>query len=169
MVIKVNIQLGVDELPALMDYLSSRDAEINVTTAGSEQDTRPDPSVLKPETLELLGARATPDTREMLTRFIAEEIRQRNAIDEPGSGQASYIRLYVPGPRKVGAYVYVRPTQGCVDLRLPRHYAEGCQAAYARDVKANDPYAIRVRLDSAKALEEAHRLAEQAARNALEA
>ena len=168
MVIKVNIQLGADELPALMDYLSSRDAEINVTTIGADQNGQSDVSALKPETMELLRTRAIPETRELFTRFIAEEIQQRNATDELGSEKTSYVKLYVPGPRRVGAYVYVRPDRGFVDLRLPRRYAEGCTSAYARDVQDGNPHGVRVRLDSAETLAEAQGLAEQAARLALE-
>jgi hypothetical protein len=166
--IRVNIQLGADELPALMDYLSSRNAEINVTTTGSEQNVQPEVSGLKAATAELLRTRAIPETRELFTRFIAEEIQQRDAIDELGSEKTSYVKLYVPGPRKVGAYVYVRPDRGFVDLRLTRQYAEGCKYAYARDVNDENAHAVRVRLDSPEALAEAHQLAEQAARRALE-
>ena len=70
--------------------------------------------------------------------------------------------MHVPGPRRRGAYAYVTPATANVNLRLPKEYADGCQYAFARNVRDSDPYAIRVRLTSVEALDEARKLAGEA-------
>jgi hypothetical protein len=76
--------------------------------------------------------------------------------------------MYVPGPRHRGAYAYVTPATANVNFRLPKEYADGCQYAFARNVKDGDPHAVRVRLTSVEALAEARKLAGEAYKRALE-
>ena len=90
----------------------------------------------------------------------------RHASDVPVR-KTGYVRLHVPGPRRLGAYAYVSPGTANVGLRLPKEYADGCQYAFARNVKDADPQGVRVRLTSVEALAEARKLAGEAYKRAL--
>ena len=129
---------------------------------GPEQHSEPQTSPLQENTVALLQQEATPATRHYLEQFISDEVSTRHASDVPGSRNPGYVRLHVPGPRRRGAYAYVTPATANVNLRLPKEYADGCQYAFARNVRDGDPYAIRVRLTSVEALDEARKLAGEA-------
>lgn len=141
------------------------DAEI--TVLGPEQHPEPQTSPLQEDTVALLEQKASPTTRQYLEQFISDEVSTRHASDVLGPGNAGYVKLYVPGPRRRGAYAYVSPATANVNLRLPKEYADGCRYAFARDVKDGDPYATRVRLTSAEAVAEARNLACEAYERAL--
>jgi hypothetical protein len=79
-----------------------------------------------------------------------------------GRGKAGFVRLYVPGPRTLGAYAVVSVSGGYVTFRLPKEAANGCHHAFAREVQDRDPYAVRARLTSDEAVDEARRLAGEA-------
>lgn len=166
MTIKVTIQLGSEDGPWFADLLRSvGDAEI--TVLGPEQHPEPQTSPLQEDTVALLQQEATPAARQYLEQFILNEVSTRHASDVLGSRNPTYVKLYVPGSRRRGAYAYVTPATANVNLRLPREYADGCQYAFARDVKDGDPNAVRVRLTSAEAVAEARRLAGEAYTRAL--
>jgi hypothetical protein len=165
-VIKVTIQLGPEDGPWFADLLRSvGDAEI--TVLGPEQHPEPQTSPLQEDTVALLQQEATPATRQYVEQFISDEVSTRDASDVPGSRNPGYVRLYVPGPRRRGAYAYVTPRTANVGFRLPREYANGCQYAFARNVKDANPLAVRVRLTSVEALAEARKLAGEAYARAL--
>ena len=69
----------------------------------------------------------------------------------------------VPGPRRVGAYCYVRPDRTYLDFRLPLEAADGYSFAVARNVQADNAHAVRLTLTTREALPEAHQLARRAA------
>jgi hypothetical protein len=164
--IKVNIQLGPEDGPWFADVLRSiGDAEI--TVSGPDQHVEPPASVVQEDILSLLQQKASPAARPLLEQFIADEVTARQAAQVLGRGETVYVRLYVPGPRLLGAYAFVEPAGAHVTLRLPKVLAEGCHYAFARDVKDGDPYAVRVRLSSAEAVAEARRLAGEAYERAL--
>jgi hypothetical protein len=73
---KVNIQTSMEELPDLLDFLASRNAEITVTTTNTETDG----SLLKPETLALVQAKATQRIQGYVTEFLAGEIKLRPLV-----------------------------------------------------------------------------------------
>src|SRR5262249_226991 len=133
------------------------DAEITVT--GPEQHVEAPNSPLQEATLTLLQQKASPTARQFMEQFIAAEITVRHASDVLGRSQVGFVRLYVPGPRLLGAYAVVAVGGGFVDFRLPKDSAKKCQHAFARDVKDNEVYAVRARLTSAEVVEEAGRLA----------
>jgi hypothetical protein len=165
-VIKVTIQLGPEDGPWFADLLRSvGDAEI--TVLGPEQHLEPQTSPLREDTVALLQQEATPATRQYLEQFISDEVSTRHASDVPGSRNPGYVKLYVPGPRRRGAYAYVTPATANVNLRLAREYADGCQYAFARNVGDGNPHAVRVRLTSVEALAEARELAGEAYERAL--
>jgi hypothetical protein len=176
--IKVNIQIDREDLPSLMGLLkdSGPDTEISVTVtdqgvpapaghadAASIAETREGgaDSVLDQAALEKLEA-ASPHIRPFLKRFMEHEVQERHAQVITGLESTNYVRLYVPGPQRLGAYCYVKP--GYLDFRLPARYAEGCQFAFPRNVKDGNTYAVRLRLQSPfeDALDEARKLAEKA-------
>jgi len=160
-VIKVTIQLGPEDGPWFADLLRSvGDAEI--TVLGPEQHPEPQTSPLQEDTVALLQQEATPATREYVEQFISDEVSTRDASDVRASRNPGYVRLHVPGPRHRGAYAYVTPRTANVGFRLPKEYADGCQYAFARNVKEGDPYAVRVRLTSVEAVAEARELAGEA-------
>jgi hypothetical protein len=159
--IKVHIQLGPEDGPWFADLLRSvGDAEITVT--GPEQHAETLASPLQETTLSLLRQKASPAARESMEHFISGEVTARQASDMVGRGKAGFVRLYVPGPRLLGAYAVVAVSGGYVTLRLPKEYAKDCHHAFARDVRDDDVYAVRVRLTNADAVDEARSLAGEA-------
>jgi hypothetical protein len=165
--IKVSIQLGPEDGPWFADLLRSvGDAEI--TVLGPEQHSEPRTSCLREDTIVLLQQKASPATRQNLEQFISDEISMRHASDVPVGGKANYVRLHVPGPRRRGAYAYVSPATANVNLRLPKEYANGCQHAFPRNVRDDNPHAVSVRLTSVEAVAEARELAGEAYARALE-
>lgn len=175
--IKVNIQIDREDLPSLIGLLkdSGPDTEISVTVidqgvpapaghAGAastaERGEGGTGSVLDQAALEKLEL-TSPQIRPLLKRFMEREVQERHAQVVAGLKSTKYVRLHVPGPQHLGAYCYVKP--GYLDFRLPARYAEGCQFAFARNVK-DDTYAVRLRLQSSSedALDEAWELAEKA-------
>jgi len=159
--IKVHIQLGPEDGPWFAELLRSvGDAEI--TVSGPEQHAQSHANPLQEDTLALLQQKASPANRQLLEQFIAYEVTARHASDVLGRSKTGYVRLYVPGPRHLGAYAYVAVAAAYVNLRLPKEYAKDCRYAFARNVKEGDPYGVRVRLTSAEAVAEAQRLAGEA-------
>ncbi|MFE8011363.1 hypothetical protein ACFU3O_01325 [Streptomyces antibioticus] len=165
MAIKVSIHANPEELPALIDALAAHGAEFSLHATARTTET-PAPSVLDPEVLALLRTRAASQYADLFVSFVEKEVRAHGAIAELGTEKTSYVKLYVPGPRKVGAYCYVRPDRGCLDFRLPIEAAEGCRFAAARNVQADNAHPVRLPLTVADALPEAHRLARRAAEEA---
>jgi hypothetical protein len=165
-VIKVTIQLGPEDGPWFADLLRSvGDAEI--TVLGPEH-SEPQTSPLQADTLVLLQQMASPATRQNIEQFISDEVSTRHASDVPVGGKANYVRLHVPGPRRRGAYAYVSPGTANVNFRLPKEYASGCQHAFPRNVRDDNPHAVSVRLTSVEAVAEARELAGEAYERALE-
>jgi hypothetical protein len=159
--IRVNIQLGPEDGPWFAELLRSL-GEAEVTVSGPEQHQGRLASPLQEDTLALLQQKASPSARPFMEQFLSGEVTERHASDVLGRGKAGYVRLYVPGPRLLGAYATVAVSGGYVTLRLPKEYAKGCDYAFARDVQDRDVYAVRVRLTSAEAVDEARRLAGEA-------
>jgi hypothetical protein len=165
-VIKVTIQLGSEDGPWFADLLRNvGDAEI--TVLGPEQHPEPQTGPLQEDTVALLRQKASPATRQYVEQFISDEVSTRHASDVPVGGKAGYVRLHVPGPRRLGAYAYVSPATANVNLRLPKVYANGCQYAFARNVRDDNPHAVSVRLTSVEALAEARKLAGEAYKRVL--
>jgi hypothetical protein len=159
--IKVHIQLSPEDGPWFAELLRSvGDAEI--TVSGPEQRAEPQASALQEDTLALLQQKASPTARPLLEQFIAGETTTRQAAQVLGHGKAVLVRLYVPGPRNLGAYVVIDPKNSNLAFRLPKECAAGCNHAFARDVQDGDPYGVRMLLTSGEALAEAHRLAGEA-------
>lgn len=162
MAIRVHIQVsGPEDLPWVTELLRSvGDAEI--TVSGPEQHAEPQASALQEDTLALLQQKASPAARPLLEQFISDETTTRQAVQELGHGKAVLVRLYVPGPRNLGAYVVIDPKNSNLTFRLPKECAAGRNHAFARDVKDGDPYAVRMLLTGGEALAEAHKLASEA-------
>jgi hypothetical protein len=164
--IKVHIQLGPEDGPWFAELLRSvGDAEITVTGPEQhvpEQHAEVLANTLQEATLSVLEQKASPAARQFMEQFISVEVTARHASDQLGRGKAGFVRLYVPGPRLLGAYAVVAVGGGYVNLRLPKEYAKNCHHAFARDVRDGDPYAVRVRLTSAEAVDEAQSLAAKA-------
>ncbi|MET7654315.1 MULTISPECIES: hypothetical protein [unclassified Streptomyces] len=165
MTIKVSLEVSAEELPALIDVLATHGAEFNLRTT-SRQAEAAEPSVLDPEVLALIRARAASQYVDLFVSFVEKEVREHGAVAELGTEKTSYVKLYVPGPRKVGAYCYVRPDRTYLDFRLPGDAAEGCRFAAPRNVQADNAHAVRLPLTTADALPEAYRLARRAAAEA---
>lgn len=181
--IQVN-QVNFEELSWFLEALknSGGDPQINVTVSGPFAATD-DPPLLNDGTIETLLAidnevspalsdataamigNASPEDRALLTRFITGETQEREAVGITGPRDKHlYVRLYAPGSSQRGAYCYVTH-RAYVDFRLPKEEAQGCLFAYAREVRdGGTPYAVRLRLNSEAALQEARRLAARAAR-----
>jgi hypothetical protein len=164
-VIKVSIHASPEELPALIDVLAAHGAEFSLHATARTAEA-PAPSVLDPEVLALLRTRAASQYADLFISFVEKEVREHGAVAELGTEKTSYVKLYVPGPRKVGAYCYVRPDRTYLDFRLAAERAEGCRFAAARNVQADNAHAVRLPLTTPDALPEAHRLARQAAEEA---
>jgi hypothetical protein len=164
--IRVHIQLGPEDGPWFAELLRSvGDAEI--TVSGREQHAEPQASALHEDTLALLQQKASPAARPLLEQFIAGEVTARQAAQVLGHGKAVLVRLYVPGPRNLGAYVVIDPKNSNLTFRLPKECAEGCNHAFARDVQDGDPDGVRVLLTSGDAQAEAHKLAGEAYKRVL--
>jgi hypothetical protein len=160
--IRVHIQVsGPEDLPWVSELLRSV-GEAEIIVSGPDQRTEPQPSALQEDTLALLQQKATPAARPLLEQFISGETTRRQAVQELGQGKTVLVRLYMSGPRNLGAYVAIDPKNSNLTFRLPKECAEGCNYAFARDVKDGDPYAVRMLLTSGEALAEAHRLAGEA-------
>ncbi|AVV40954.1 hypothetical protein PYK79_57395 [Streptomyces sp. ID05-04B] len=165
MTIKVSLEVSAEELPALIDVLAAHGAEFDLRTT-SRQAAAPEPSVLDPEVLALIRTRAASQYADLFVSFVEKEVREHGAVAELGTEKTSYVKLYVPGPRKVGAYCYVRPDRTYLDFRLPGDAAEGCRFAAARNVQADNAHAVRLPLTTSDALPEAYRLARRSAAEA---
>ncbi|MFG2369886.1 hypothetical protein ACGFY9_00205 [Streptomyces sp. NPDC048504] len=163
--IKVSIHASPEELPALIDALAVHGAEFSLHTTTQAEGPQT-ASVLDPDVLALLRTRAAFSYADIFVSFVEMEVREHGAVAELGTEKTSYVKLYVPGPRKVGAYCYVRPDRTYLDFRLPGEAAQGCRYAVARDVQADNPHSVRLPLTTPDALPEAHRLARQAAQEA---
>jgi len=163
--IKVSIHASPEELPALIDALAAHGADFSLhsTSRVTEEWTEP---VLERDVLDLLRTRAPSQYVDLFIAFVEGEVRDHGAVAELGTEKTSYVKLYVPGPRKVGAYVYVRPDRTYLDFRLPSSAADGCRFAAARNVQADNAHAVRLPLTTPDALPEAQRLARQAATEA---
>ena len=161
MTIRVHIQLGPEDGPWFAELLRSvGDAEI--TVSGPEQHAEPQASALQEDTLALLQQKASLTARPLLEQFISGEVTTRQAVQVLGHGKTVLVRLYVPGPRDLGAYVVIDPKNSNMSFRLPRECAAGCNHAFARNVKDSDPYGVRMLLTSGEAVAEARRLAGEA-------
>jgi hypothetical protein len=160
--ITVHIQLGgPEDLPWVAELLRSvGDAEI--TVSGPEQHAEPQASALQQDTLALLQQKASPAARPLLEQFISGETTTRQAVQVLGQGKKVLLRLYVPGPRDLGAYAVIDPKNSNLAFRLPKECAAGCNHAFARNVQDSDPYGVRMLLTSGEAVAEAHRLAGEA-------
>ncbi|MFF8192181.1 hypothetical protein ACF05L_15285 [Streptomyces bobili] len=165
MAIKVTIEASPEDLPALIEALAAHGAEFSLRTAARSAEV-PASSVLDPEVLALLRTRAASQYVNLFVSFVETEVRDHGAVAELGTEKTSYVKLYVPGPRKVGAYCYVRPDRTYLDFRLPVEAAEGCRFAAARNVQPDNAHPVRLPLTTADALPEAHRLARRAAEEA---
>lgn len=156
--VHVQINIGPEDRQWLTELLASlpEGSEITVNGPGAGG------SRALPGDVQEMLARANPQAREPLARFLAGELSDRNAQYRLKTGRDPYVRLLVPGPQYKGSYVYANMT-GKVTFRLPGEHAQGCQFAHALDVVETDPYRVRLYLTSADALEEAHRLAGEAA------
>lgn len=159
MVIKVSIHASPEELPALIDALAAHGAEFSLHSTSPTGDT---PPVLDREVVTLLRTRAPAQHADLFLSFVEKEVRDHGAVAELGTEKTSYVKLYVPGPRRVGAYCYVRPDRTFLDFRLPGSAAEGHRYSAARNVQADNAYAVRLQLTTADALPEALQLARQA-------
>lgn len=160
---KVEITAEPDELAALIKVLMAHGATFTLTGTGVSGVWREVPT----EVQEHLRLTAALEVRTSFTRFLEREVNDRGAVAELGTDNTKYVKIYVPGPRRVGAYAYVRPDRGYIDFRLPREAATGCTYAYARDVKPGHAYSVRLPLADPEALGEADRLAQLAAERAL--
>ncbi|MGW2746806.1 hypothetical protein [Streptomyces sp. NPDC001450] len=158
--IKVTIEAEPGEMPALIEALAAHGAEFSLRSkARPAQRSEP---VLNADVLDLLRTRAPAQQLDHFVSFVETEVREHGAVAELGTEKTSYVKLYVPGPRKVGAYCYVRPDRGYLDFRVPIDAADGCRFAYARDVQSDNSHPVRCPLTKADALPEAHRLADLA-------
>jgi hypothetical protein len=88
----------------------------------------------------------------------------RNSSD----GLGNYLMLYAGGPRRFGAFAYVRPGNGNVKLRLDAAAAKGFQHAHVRNVQSDNSYQVIVTLNTDDAYQEALKLAEKALREVQE-
>lgn len=158
---KIEIQIGKGEIPLLAELLKQigDEAEIVVTT-DDHGVTASEAGALPAEVLEAFQQRSNPAARELIAGFTAAEVAERGAETQVGP---KYVRLYVPGPRLLGAYVYVNYA-GYVSFRLPASAADGRKFARARDLTTPDTYGVRVRLTGPEALAEAGELAAEAYR-----
>ncbi len=118
---------------------------------------------------EHINSRASSDAhRDFVTQFVKEQLATGRAEVSIGhsikraSGQTSYLMLHARGPRRFGAYAYVRPTNAGLTLRLPPDEAKGREYASPRKVPAAHKYAVMCPLRSEGALAEAIDLAEEA-------
>ncbi|WP_181807786.1 hypothetical protein [Streptomyces shenzhenensis] len=158
---KVEITVSAEEMPELIDLLIAKGAQITVHSSGAAAAERP--VSLPPEIIEHLRTTASLDGRVLFTRFLEREVAERDASAELGTENTKYVKLYVPGPRKTGAYAYVTPYRGYIDFRLPASAVDGCAYAYLRDVRPGHAYPVRMPVNKPEALEEAHKLAHMAA------
>jgi hypothetical protein len=163
--IKVSIHASPEELPALIDALAAHGADFSLHSTSQAVEVRTEP-VLDRDVLTLLRTRAPSRHADLFISFVETEVRDYGAVAELGTEKTSYVKLYVPGPRRVGAYCYVRPDRTYLDFRLPGHAADGCRFAAARNVQADNAHAVRLPLTTPEALPEAHRLARRAATEA---
>ena len=85
----------------------------------------------------------------------AEIGRSRTSSD----GYNNYLMLYAKGPRRRGAFAYVKPGTANVDFRLLGEHAEGCQHVVLRNVREGTTYQVTVPLKNDEAYEEALKLA----------
>ncbi|MCX4856821.1 hypothetical protein OG426_37775 [Streptomyces canus] len=154
--IKVTIEADPAEMPALLEALAAHGAEFSLRSKVRPAE-RSGPA-LDPAVLDLLRTRAPAQQLDRFVSFVETELREHGAVAELGTDKTSYVKLYVPGPRKVGAYCYVRPDRGYLDFRVPIDAADGCRFAYARDVQPDNAHPVRCPLTKADALPEAHRL-----------
>ncbi|MGY1401292.1 hypothetical protein ACW69H_28450 [Streptomyces sp. SS10] len=154
--IKVTIEADPAEMPALLEALAAHGAEFSLRSKARSAD-RNGPA-LDPAVLNLLRTRAPAQQLDHFVSFMETEVHEHGAVAELGTDKTSYVKLYVPGPRKVGAYCYVRPDRGYLDFRVPIDAADGCRFAYARDVQRDNAHPVRCPLTKADALPEAHRL-----------
>jgi hypothetical protein len=178
MTIRATITVDNNDLPALLDYLTKNNAEVAVTITGTEP-TAPTKGGLSEEVADFLRRKTRPGThRDVISKFLVGEVWAREAVLVPGTDNTDYIRLHVPGPRRVGAYAYVRLNSGGVDFRLPPERADDDQLHFTthRNIaEGSSPYGIRthlpIRPDDINAhpnyLPEAHMLAAEAASAAL--
>ena len=163
--IKVSIHASPEELPALINALAAHGADFTLHSTSQVADVRTEP-VLDGEVLTLLRTRAPSQYTDLFISFVETEVRDHRAVAELGTEKTSYVKLYVPGPRRVGAYCYVRPDRTYLDFRLPGHAADGCRFAAARNVQADNAHAVRLPLTTPEALPEAFQLARRAAAEA---
>ncbi|QYX80535.1 hypothetical protein [Streptomyces akebiae] len=155
--IKVTIEADPADMPALIQALAAQGADITLRSTARSGADRGGPA-LDPAVLDLLRTRAPAQQLDHFVSFVETEVHEHGAVAELGTDKTSYVKLYVPGPRKVGAYCYVRPDRGYLDFRVPIDAADGCRFAYARDVQRDNAHPVRCPLTKADALPEAHRL-----------
>ncbi|MFJ9243791.1 hypothetical protein [Streptomyces sp. NPDC101776] len=163
--IKVSIHASREELPALIDVLAAHGADFSLHSTSPAAEVRTEP-VLERDVLDLLRTRAPSQHADLFIAFVEGEVRDHGAVAELGTEKTSYVKLYVPGPRRVGAYCYVRPDRTYLDFRLPGEAADGCRFAVARNVQQDNAHAVRLPLTTPDALPEAQLLARQAAAKA---
>jgi hypothetical protein len=118
---------------------------------------------------EFLMSRAGTKRRFDAAEAFVNAAMSRGDLDaEPGrsetskDGLGSYLRLYRVGPRRTGAVVYFTPASGVVDVRLPKEAAESRPAIEIRNPDREDPYNIRVRIDSPESIDLALTLLDEA-------
>jgi hypothetical protein len=137
-------------------------AEISSPPASAELP----PSTAIPGPAEKKLRQASLNDRRWLRHFVEEQIRVHGAEVIAGPEHLKYLRLTLRGDRRALTYCYVA-TRGYVDFRLPKSSARNRQHAFARDLKDDGAYAVRLRLNSEEAMAEALQLSAEAAQAAL--
>lgn len=167
----IDVEGTPEELTSSQQLLEILKGTSDVARAGAtdevEEDTPPSYWQIVPEHVKAFVLSKTPDLQRqaLVIRFIGEVMQWGDTEVEIGTSRntpdrlADYLMLRHSGPRRFGAFAYVKPRNGGVTLRLGRSDAETSPFGRARRVKPGTGYEVTCPLRSKDAVDEALRLA----------